>query len=84
MRYTLYRPSLEQVETLQELELIVSQIIKQYELAHFQEENEQTNWADLGEMITQEYSDDPELMAVAYWLYVAEEQRCILMHDFGL
>lgn len=70
-----YRWPLEHAETLPELEHTVRRLLKQYDISYFQDIYPDADWAELGEIVADECEADPEMPAVAYWLYVAEEQR---------
>lgn len=74
-----YRPPVEEAATLAELEQVVERIIQQYQLEIFRQQYPEADWAELGAIVEEELDQEPEMPAVAYWLYIAEQQRLKLI-----
>jgi len=70
-----YKWPIEQAQTLAELHEVVQRMLTQFELAYFQVLYPALDWQELGELLTEELEEDPDIDTVAYWLELAERQK---------
>lgn len=70
-----YKWPIEQAESLAELESIVERMLKQFEVEYFQVLYPDLTWGELGELLSDELEEDPNINTLTYWLSVAQNHK---------